>query len=436
MGKSKLNIEPAEKTRYLSPLLVIIVLLCIFLKPNPDDRLLIRASDLMILGVSLFFLGINFNSLRRIPMPLFNIGKGVMWILLGMFTTIGVQTFYGVKFSVRDLLELYRPAMFFLLVALGWYSAGRIKVSWIITFFACLLGFEILVGLFQRFNIGGFVQSPFSLLYSMEKVTRLGRIVGTMGNPNEYGFLLNMLLMILFYQYFQGKDKRIGQKTLFLLVHGLIIVFSSSRTAILVWGLFACYNGWDILKRSGLKTRILLSALAICAVIVVFVYIEKVLEFLQLFRYVFQAVKTLLSGQSFWEIAQVKSRLVNYENMYEMILQNPILGNGPQKEEIRIGDNDYLFCWTQWGILGMILKYWFFGRLLLVTARIKVSEIRPIALGLLFTLISVFISGLTGESFNNLKYIPMILVLLGFCMAKDYQADHISSLPQQESKSP
>jgi len=410
------------RIRYLSPLLAVLVFIVVFLKPNPEERILLRLADGMILGTALFFLWINLDSLRRFSWAQVKVFQGAGLIFLGMLFTMAIQRLLGTRFSFRDMLEMYRPFLFFFLFSLGWYSAGRLQVKWIMRLLALFLLFQVVVGFLQLYNIGGFNSSPFNLIWSTHKVKPWqGRIVGTLGNPNEYGYVLNMLMMLFYFYLFRGRPGQLLGKSLFLLVHGFLIVFSSSRTGLVVW---ACFSGWEsylLLRKSGALLRIVaLSAVGLLALLG-FIFWEQILKLLQAFWYVYQTLDTLMKNQSFWEIKQVKSRLVNYQLLYDMIRQSPLIGIGPQKDLIRIGDNDYLFCWAQWGILGMVLKYCLFIQIARMLRAVRSPEVQPMAEALFFAVLALFIGGLTVESFNNLKYVPMILLLAGFALSKDHQ---------------
>ncbi len=417
------SLAKSTNTRYLSIGLSLIVLIIVFFKPNPEARMAIRAADAMILGVASFFILVNLNSLRRFAPQHWFVLKWSGFILLGMFFTIGTQRLLGVKYSIRDLLEMYRPFLFFLLFSLGWYSAGRLRMKVILIFLSIFCAFEIAFGLMQLFNVGGVNHSPIGLIWSMHKVKPWqGRIVGTLANSNEYGYVLNMLMVILFYHVFRNSKGRYLQKGIVLLLHGLLIVFSSSRTGLVVWALFSGWHSYKMLKESGTTMRIVVASAFVFFVICVVVFWQQILKLLEAFWYVYQMIDTLMKNQNFWEIRQVKSRLVNYEILYNLIAANPFTGNGPQKDVIRIGDNDYLFTWAQWGLLGMVLKYTFFIKLALVLRKVQSPEVHPMAQAMAFSILALFIGALTVESFNNLKYIPMILLLSGYVLSKDYQA--------------
>jgi hypothetical protein len=107
--------------------------------------------------------------------------------------------------------------------------------------------------------------------------------------------------------------------------------------------------------------------------------------------------------------------------MFRLIQENFLLGIGANKELIRVGDNDYLFTLTQYGLIGFILKYgvylFLYYKLHILTKRRYLFRYLWLIQGTKLSILLLFIAAFTLESFYNYYILTIILINAGFCIS-------------------
>jgi O-antigen ligase len=247
----------------------------------------------------------------------------------------------------------------------------------------------------------------------MDKLNpRLFRFTGTFANPNALGFVVIFsFLTIQSYRVRHGLTR--AYLDWVLLIATLSVVITSSRTSIVAFPLIHIAN--FLIMRRHFRLRLFASAakglLVIGMLLGLFIFVG--VTFSTTFRYVAE----LFTVSSLLEIRSIGLRLSHYESMYSMIAENPLLGVGPQKAILRVGDNDYLFTLTQWGLLGALMKYGLYALLFarfIAFLRHYYDFVVNIAT---VSIVALFLFGTTVESFMNYKYLTVVLVLIGSAWA-------------------
>lgn len=398
-----------DKTRFVSSSLVATILIIILLRPNFASSL-DRGYDFFIfLIVTIFFI---FNKMKIIKSGFFWI-KANLFIFLCMALSYANGVFDGYSYISRDFFEFYRPIFNILLFVFGTYLSIHYKNSFLkIIIFVIVI--QLIFIVFQMLNPFNFIDSIVGLIYNMEKVSsHLLRFTGTYANPNTLALVVNVLFFYVFY-YFYYKNNKISMLSLIFITHMIIVFLTSSRTALII-----CIFLYGIIFFSNKKTyfNIYTYILGITFTLVIFIFLNDILFYLANFKYIYELITT----SNILEIRSIQLRLEHYESMFALIKENSLLGIGANKDLLRVGDNDYLFTLTQYGIIGFFLKYglyiYLYFRLNKLSKLNYLSEEFWIIQGTKISIVLVFFAGITLESFYNYSILSIILINAGFCIS-------------------
>ncbi len=162
-------------------------------------------------------------------------------------------------------------------------------------------------------------RNPF--YQGLDEITTLYRVSGTAQNPNQFGFLIVILLTILTF-FYTRKNLRIG---LGIVLSGIVaIILSQSRSVWIGMGLFLvtfCYFAVNALKRLAQEMSV-----------------KKLLLYLALFLIVLAPIlipRMLLLSNSFSQGAGFSYRVDSFKEAGEAFWQSPWIGYG-------IGTNEYV----------------------------------------------------------------------------------------------
>ena len=400
--------------RVIIPLLVVAVLLPSI--PLPGTLPAVRLElPIIIIAWALFVLGrLVTGKLQR---PRWN-PTNKWFFLFGACILASIAyaaLFMGYYPITQDLWEFGKLIEYFLIFALVAslnIPPEHMQRCYIISLiiFLCSASF----GFAQYFNLFD-INSWLSPLYAnpIKYGSLTGqRVVGTSGNPNDFGALMILAASLAVTGALWLSSK--GIKLLCWVSLGtfsLAIFFTQSRSALLclliaiIFTLFIQYPLHFGVKRT---TRIYL--------LVVPLLLFLALLLLQvapaLFLYRLNDALDLSTSQSWLD------RLAVWNDQLTILKQSPVLGWGPAKELISTNiDNEWLLLALRYGLLGiLIFVLWFisFYRILSKIAHsTRSTYTQTYCVGLQATLIAYAVYMIPAGVYHELQLMPILLIFLG-----------------------
>ncbi|GAB7388784.1 hypothetical protein BSNK01_26220 [Bacillaceae bacterium] len=333
--------------------MLILVLFGSYLSPEFEIlNLSIRISDIIILTV----LPLLFLLKPKIPLTCFSILYLTFFISM-IFSTLYGYAFLNVPPSVRDLNELLRMFLPFILIITVYISNLERLIELMNRFFLIGSFFIITVAFLQYFSptgLGYIVASWYggehhlqNLLMSSNK-----RIFVTGSDPNVGAaiisvFLFYNLLSLLIY-------RRVINFIAFSIL-GIIILLTASRTTLVGVGLSLILMVF-LIKEIKVSTKII----ALFTFFLICFFIIPKIEYITLgFIYA-------LEGKN-------QSLLVRFENFYysiELFRQSVVFGWGPAKSiHPTIVDGEYFLLLRRYGLFGFMLFIFLLLYILLFTRK-------------------------------------------------------------------
>lgn len=255
------------------------------------------------------------------------------------------------------------------------------------------------------FLLGNALSSDFLPgLYNAEKAKSVSeglRVVGTLTNPNFFGFISAIFALFMFSQ----PRNSMSEWVLFCLL-GFFVLISGSKSAFVIFilGVFLV----SLIKKSSsyiLRLFLVAAVLFFVAGLLFFFYENR-----DSFRYL-SGLLVAFEGDGVEGIKSISDRLLIWEEaqaLYERRQGVGVLlfGLGPI-EPLASLDNEYLYSFYRWGLVGSALAYGFWVSMVLVA--------QPNSEGLKLVLILIFAMGVVGlqaETFSSLIYGVVVLQLL------------------------
>ena len=300
----------------------------------------------------------------------------MVWIMTAIaFSSAYAVWFLGSDYDFRDFNEYLKPVKYLLIYRLA------SNIRWTPVRLGQLLNFIVVVGLlcaligwFQRYNVWNINQS-LSPIYAQGSiyVPTTIRVVGTVGNPNHYALLCNLLIILTVTAAFLVQKWSL--RFTMVAVAGLLaasVLFSLSKTGSLALIVITAFFVWKTIGRQDISdSKKLIFVLLISAFLFIF----------------FNAVsnKMISLADNAWSEGSVFDRLLlrfqsrDYSTFRTMFgtrynlwvdalnwfKLSPIFGIGTHHKSFSLlsvyVDNEYFAMLRQYGIFGFIpylMIYW------------------------------------------------------------------------------
>lgn len=201
-------------------------------------------------------------------------------------------------------------------------------------------GKDILISLYEMNKSGNFF-----LFYN--------RIVSTFRNPNFYGLWLSIILL-----FFYTMDLKSMSKSILMLLGGLFLFYTGSRTSwvVFVVSFMAIQLVFLIFRKIRINLKIA-PFVAVGLLLFFLFFIQSGLFYSVRFRFDLNAIMTIGGRTDIWK------------TLIEKIIPNPIFGVGIEKSFDLIFDNLYLQYLYFYGLIGLILLTFFLLRNFLLNIR-------------------------------------------------------------------
>ncbi len=342
-------------------------------------------------------------------------------LLLLLFILEALSLFKGVllhNIVLGDMIEVIRPLIFLLAFYVG--SAlvhvslsEKIKRSFMLILLIFII-FSIIL-FFDFYGIKNYISNFYEVGKSRgisgENISNIWRLSSTFTNPNYFGMVSGVISSFMFYKLINSFK---FLTIFYLLVFVSFILISGSRTALaatlvtfVLIVLFDLFSG-AIKRKKSLK-----------------IYFVIFLFFVAFLPSLFHTITDVL-----WRFSNTDNmsesfgaRLDMWEIVFSSIENNPLIGLGSNKSEIKSIDNNYLMILYKNGILGLLLVMGIFiysFKIVIKLYKAKISspivrqQNRDIAILLLSSIIIIMIGMLTAVPFYMSHISIPFFLLLGY----------------------
>lgn len=316
----------------------------------------IRLEQLIIIAYSLHLILKTFKHKKvLIPKNKFTIIYfGFIFIILSSILN-GYLNGYNVV--LNDFFEIYKIYIYsFTFILMINNVKGRLTKIHILNMINICIFVSALIAITQYFNLFNLNEVYIQHIAPTQYITLVNdypnpRVVGITGNPNVYGALLTMGLIVSLALLLSTKNKY----NLFIsLIEFIALLMTSSRTSFIfilisIFCFIILYYKNILIKKNEGKLKMILKVLLVLIIFIVFIIL--ILQLLP--NDLVWRMKSLLdiTNQRSW-----KMRIDKWGQMISSILENPILGIGPGKGlKIKISaDNEWLLLLRRYGIVGTL----------------------------------------------------------------------------------
>ena len=419
------EVFPGKFVKSATPWLVVLLLTVSIL--SPSIRVLnglpaIRLELIVVLiAWGLFFLGYLATNhpltLRANPMYKWFVLFGLS-ILFSITYAALAKGYFPIGRDFWELGKLLEYFLIFALVANLRTSSADIKryykIALIIFMLSAFFGFA------QYLNLGNInaVVSPYYAPTQMRGLLIHGRIMGTTGNPNEFGALMVLAssLALSGALFFWRRVSRV-LSWLCVSVFILAVMYTLSRSALIALAIALAFVLF-LYAAKGMKPqefRRLLLAILLLAIIGL-VDMQLVPE------------KFVGRTAQLGDITQATSwqaRVVNWRHNLSIWKQSPIFGWGPGKATMTTtADNEWVLLLRRYGIVGVVIFVLWFGRFYFGLRRIRrhalAEEVTALTIALQATLIAYAAYMIPAGIYHSLQLMPILLLFLGLAYSQLY----------------
>ncbi len=270
-------------------------------------------------------------------------------------STWHANTFLDYRFTLRDLFEIIKILKIWLVI----FIISKTKIEdrvllkipvWILYY----LFISAIIGILQTENflsINNYLTPLYSPEHHADYATH--RILGTSSNPNDFGLLLNLgIILSLIYWIHNKKGTKLWMLPLiFTMLVTLLLTGSRTSVAalIIVYTSLLFYHLFNPLPRFSKIQILIILIITIVIGLIVGTYIA------------IDSIQRLVSGINIAEDKSFLMRLSRWQIGWLKFKQSPIFGWGPAKEfQSTVVDSEYLLTLRRYGIVGIFPYLAFF----------------------------------------------------------------------------
>jgi len=334
-----------------------------------------------------------------------------------LISILWVWIFQNFSPTPRDFFEIAKLIEYFLIFAFVTnLNTKRENFRKYYIFTICIFLIATVFAFIQRGNLfPGFNESFIGYVAPkhLDEWLAHRRIVGTVGNPNEFGILMVMASSLAI----SGTlwIKKIGLKILSFLsfaIFSFTITLTLSRSALIVFLinlLFILFLKYT--RRFGLKGKAKLVFLIFPTIIILGLIILQIAPP--------KFIRRAISGLGIETDVSFQNRLNIWKENLEIWKQSPIFGWGPGKDAMTtIVDNEWLLLLRRYGIVGVVIFIFWFGRFYSGLSRIQRKEktnlyLEIFSIFLQASLIGIAIYMIPAAFYHSLQLMPILMTLLG-----------------------
>lgn len=347
-----------------------------------------------------------------------------LFLMLSFFAIISLgRQVLSLSVSPRDFMVIVRYVVYLQTVYAGISIGIKAKKLGALKFCVfMLIVVSVVVSFIQYFNIGG-LNSIIIPIYGFENKYEIlqsdaswRRIIGTMGNPNYWGFMLGVGFIVSFTMFFQRKYMY-AVPALLLFVS---IIMTGSRTALIaailtaVLGLFLTAGGE---RKLSTKKIVVLFGGGVIFIMLYFAYnIFTENYFDNQDRFSTSNLHTLDLRMQWW--GEILSNMLQHPHTF-------FIGNGPSKlDSIRHGDNMYIRYLRDFGIFSLSIYLSLFYQItkkIRAVSRDKQTKFKVFSTVLFLVFMLLFIFDMAADGWFNVRIAEILLFSYGLLLGVWYR---------------
>lgn len=353
---------------------------------------------------------------RFSPVRMFHRELGLLLALaIAGVATVGAQILSGAAFIWRDLmvtlmLGYYAGVIIFVSMASG--MTITYKGAWM---FGLSLSVVItVISIFQYFNVlnvNSFILPSSGSAELLREGAFWKRAVGTIGNPNYWGFVISVALALLTYMVFWRG--RLFYLPLFL---GLLVslILTGSRSALICWVSGTMIGGIAVAFAAREVPRVGITVAAALVLVTGISGLGLTDYYENKDRFSVTNVDTFVGRMTVWEQAW-QSTTQDFRTF--------LLGQGPRKgvDTLHWGDNSYIKLFRDYGVVSLALYLsllWVMLKRTLQHVRTLTGDGKTWAIVLLVVLIQWCIFELSADTWFFVRVSAPVLAIYAFVIAK------------------
>ena len=335
-------------------------------------------------------------------------------------------TVKGFSPSLRDFFEIAKLMEYFLIFAFVVnlnIKKEDFKKYYILII--CIFLISAIFGFIQYFDLfHNFNESFIGYIapHHLDEWIGHKRIVGTTGNPNEFGMLMVMASSLALIGTLWVR--KLNFKTFSFIsfcIFSFAVILTLSRSALIVFLinlLFILFLQYP--KRFGLRGKTRLIFLVLPTIIILGLIIIQIAPP--------KFVMRITSALSIETDVSFQSRLNIWKENLSIWKQSPVFGWGPGKDTMTtIVDNEWLLLLRRYGIIGVVIfVFWFWnfysGIGKIVKREEESSFLEIFSVFSQVSLISIAVYMIPAAFYHSLQLMPILMTFLGLIYSQYYNS--------------
>ncbi len=408
----------SSRSAPISSVVIIGLLLLMFFKPYPSLKLGSALRQVFILLPVLASAYLYFIFVFRVGIDRVSLNKKIVYFSVVVFFSVFLSLLVNIAdMNLRSAAELARP-FYFLFCGLVFYhlSSRSIKI-WFFNLLILFALLQVFVAILQIVAPGAV--APLGIIYSSDKVqTGIVRGVGPLGNPNIMAIYIMAATIVAELTFTRFRFYLITP------VYCLGIMLTGSVFSIIIYfgllSFLAAKHLYAKFKESFFNAAIILVAAPIILVLLLFTF-NYLIELSPRLSAILEFLKRLSSLAQIIEFHNLAGRINTWQKaavyFWDLYSQNTLVllfGAGPRKNSVLgILDNDYLFIFFRYGILGISV---YLGSIIYIYHLARKSMDDHLSIFVRYILCIFIASSLVYDTLSSWAFMPLYLPVFSFLM--------------------
>ncbi|WP_138858879.1 O-antigen ligase family protein [Exiguobacterium mexicanum] len=363
----------------------------------------------------------------------------VTLLLFLYMISVSISVLMSVNPQFTSIAHIFKPVLFVIVLFFGYiigqsYDVEIIEKS-LVKASKVIMASQLLVGIPQLLAI-----TIFDSIYNAELARPIGsliRIVGTLGNPNIFAWVVIISTVTIFLM-----EKSKLSIVLWVAFGAILIILSGSRTSFALFPavLFVC----TFLKTKKTKSFYFFKVpMYLFALFLTFqLMVWLITKYQQTFPYLSQLLQILETGE-LTSVSSFNMRTLIWSNAWNVMVNENrnlayLFGLGPNFSASTFIDNDFLYSILNYGFIGLLLNLSIYITVFIIFSKLKNRNMK--VLGQTYVIFSILI-GIQAETISGWNYPILIMFYLGLAIAlkdtgKDYNGKPIKSNNKKKRLTP
>lgn len=352
------------------------------------------------------------------------------WFMLALTFLLLFSTMINVatgryQFFIKDL---YQPIVFIRMILIAsitasfYFGERQVKQFAMGIFIISLM--SVVLAFIQRYRfwyVSGLVERFYAIDWTRLEETGIGaRVVGTLGNPNQFGLYLVMLAVVSLAIAINMKGLiKLLAAVSFVSIGLAVLMTTASRTALIAFFMVTTISLLLSLRGKAIIPVLLLTIL----ILGVFIFVRIYADTLQLNP----RIKSIIGvGEQKSIGSMLHSRSILWERSLREAKKSIVIGVGISKRIYQLTDNGYILTLLRTGIIGLSIYLLMLLTLFIRGIKALHIEKRPFQRTVLLTsfivLINHMIFEITGDFFWSVQYSAIFAAFMGLLCSLSRQA--------------